>query len=765
MKRNSKRMIRLPAIFLSAALLPFVASAQDDPFFLEDVPEVAVEPILDNFIEGGIGYLDDDATAFGKYSGLTDKGVEPLIDFRLQSWPEWDGDSTVFWRVEGRRVGQESRRLEATAGQQGTQRLRLGYREMPNRRFDDGRTVFDGVGSTFLGLPPTWEAGTPGSTANMPVLEESLRGVAVGHKRRRLDVGYERTLPQGFGFNLDYRRETKEGTRAIGGTIGNSGGNRRSAILPAPVDFVTDIVDATLEYTGDRVQVGVGFHGSFFRNERDSVTWQNPFGQVGGWADNVGYPDGLGRLALEPDNSFYQGRVFGGFDITPTTRLTGQVAFGRMRQNQRFLPYTVNPFLEALEPLPRQDLDGRIDTTLVDLRLTSRPLPELVPGLSLSAGLRYDDRDNRTPQDVFRPVRGDSQDQVAADSGRINLPYSFTELKGSVEARYRPFRRTTLLAGYERSEIDRDFQEVTKTTEDTFRVGARVQPVDIASLSATYTRAERNSDLYVGTRPFAANHVPGAVDPDDPLDFENHPLLRKFHLADRDRDQVSLRADVFPIPELTLGGAVVYSRDDYKNSVFGLNESRVQAYAIDVGVFPIPELSVTAFYNHDRFNTDQSGRSFRGGGNRALDVDNPDRDWFVDTRDRINTVGLNVELNDIGQRLDWVGDIGLTGKLDLGFDVIHARSRSRMDVTSGPAFDTEPLPDLSTRLNSFGVYGRYQITPAASVRLGFVHERYSSRDFALEGVDPDTVGNVLGLGQASPRYKVNWVTVGVAYRW
>lgn len=759
MKPNSKRIMRLPAILLSTALLPTVAGAQDDPFFLEDVPEPVVEPIYDSFIEGGVGYLDDDSAFFGKYSGLTEDGFEPLFDFRLQSWPAWDGDSTMFWRIQGRRVGQESRRLEATAGQQGTQRLRIQYREMPNRRFTDGRTVFDGVGSTFLGLPPNWEV-TGGTTADMPVLEESLRGLTIGHKRRRIDVGYERNRPANLTFNVDYRRETKEGTRAVGGTIGNTGGNRRSAILPAPVDFVTDIVDATLEYAGDRFQVGVGFHGSFFQNERNSVTWRNPFGQIAGWADGVGFPDGLGRLALEPDNSFYQGRVFGGFEITRTTRLSGQIAYGRMRQNQRFLPYTVNPLLDAPVPLPRQDLDGRIDTFLADLRLTSQPLPDLLPGLSFTAGFRYDDRDNRTPRDTFLPVRGDSADQLAEEDGRINLPYSYTELKGSIEARYRLFRRATLLAGYERREIDRDFQEVTKTTEDNFKVGARVQPVDIAALSATYLRSERRSDAYVGTRPFVASHVPGAVDPE--VDFENHPLLRKFHIFDRDRDQVTARGDVFPMPQLSLGAAVSYAKDDFKGNFFGLNESKAQSYTVDVGLFPIPELSITAFFTHDRLDTDQSGRSFTAAPGTA---DDPDRDFFTDTEDRINTIGVTVELSDIGQRLQWLRDMGITGRLDLGFDFIHARSRTRIDVASGAAFDTVPFPDLKTRLNSFGVFARYQATPEASVRLGFVHERFSSRDFALDGVEPDTVANVLGFGQASPRYKVNWVTLAVGYRW
>jgi MtrB/PioB family decaheme-associated outer membrane protein len=343
-------------------------------------------------------------------------------------------------RRKHRRRGQDNRRIDAEIGRQGSQRLSLGYREMPNHRYDDGVTPFCRDGSGVLLLPTDWSAGT--ETGQMPLLEASLRDQNIDHERWRLDLSYSRLFGGGWQFDVDYRREVKDGSRLVGGVIGNSGGNRRSALLAAPVDFVTDIVDVSLRYHSDGCQAGLGVQASRFNNRQTSVTWQNPFSAVGGWADGAGFTDGLGRTSLEPDNDFVQARAFGPYDLSPTTRLSATLAAGRMSQNNAFLPYTVNPALDAPLELPRADLDGRTDTLLADVRLSARPLPRL----RVSASYRYDDRDNQTPWDLYAPVRGDSLDQVAPEAGRLNLPYSYAEQRFGVDARYRLASRTRLNA-------------------------------------------------------------------------------------------------------------------------------------------------------------------------------------------------------------------------------------------------------------------------------------------------------------------------------
>jgi MtrB/PioB family decaheme-associated outer membrane protein len=742
----------------AASLVPLTVVAQEDFFDIGGAEDEAAAPVFENYLNIGVGYLSDDSFAYGKYSGLISDGPELLLDFRLQSMPAWDGDDTQYWRIEGDRIGQDNRRFTVEVGQQGTQRLNLGYRGMPNYRYDDGRTPFNGVGSTFLALPADWQV-TGGTTADMVTLERSLQDQRFDHERQRIDVGYERRLHPQWSFSVDYRHETKEGNRPFGGVIGNSGGNRRSALLVAPVDFVTSIMNAAAHYSADGHQMGLGFHVSRFENQASSITWANPFGEVPGHAAGVAFPDGLGRSALEPDNRFYQARLFGTFNATPTVRLSANVSAGRMEQNERFLPFTVNTRLDVPAGLPREDLDGRIDTLLVDLRVSGRPLRQL----NVTAGYRYDDRDNRTPRNVYQPVPGDSIDQQPVADGRINLPYSFTEHRFNVDARYRLASRTRLTAGYVRSRKDRDFMEVGRMDEDTYRLGLQLQPAAVATVTIDYVRSDRDGSRYDGNVPFVASHLPGAVDPDDPLDFENHPLLRKYFLADRTRDQIRARADVYPLASVSVGLQASYSRDDYDDGFFGLNDRRVQAYSADATLAPIDGLSLTGFITRESYDAQQLGRNFRGGPNKGPDVANPERNWGLDTDDLIDTVGFGAKWQDLGRVLN----LGLGGILDMGADVVFSRSRSEIDVESGGALITAPLPDLFTRVIAYALHVDYQLNDATSLGVRVEHERYNSRDFTLDDVAPagvDSAGRVLGLGVSSPSYKLNWITASIRHR-
>src|SRR3546814_15313617 len=111
-------------------------------------------------------------------------------------------------------------------------------------------------------------------------------------------------------------------------------------------------------------------------------------------------------MALPPDNEFQQGTATFGYNFTDTTRVSADVAIGRMSQNDTFLALTLDPVIAAsiTEPLPRNSLEGEINTTVINLRLSSRPTRQFHWG----ASFRYDDRNNNTPTDNFNMTDGDS---------------------------------------------------------------------------------------------------------------------------------------------------------------------------------------------------------------------------------------------------------------------------------------------------------------------------------------------------------------------
>lgn len=708
------------------------------------------DSLVEGEVELGVGYLDESSFRYGKYSGLVDDGIEVIANFSFSSRPVWDSGATRYWRLGGERLGFDSRRLEFEGGDQGSQRLRLSFQETPRNLFDDGQTPFLGVGSQRLTLPAGWEA-TEASTAAMTTLNDNLLDFSQRQRRRDARLDYRLHFADGWRLDAAMRRQIKDGRSEMAGTFGTNGGNSRAALLPAAVDFETDSFDVSLVREGVNHLLGMAWHGSFFRNPDRELNWQNPFGPQVQWQPGAAFPDGFGSLALLPDNDFQQVRVFGQFTLTPTTRASLDLARGRMRQDQSFLPYSVDADLAPV-PLPRADLNGKVDTTLAHLRLNSRPLPRL----NVVGRIRYEDRDNKTPRDVYQPVSGDAGPQVAFENGRINRPYGLTRREIGFDAAYRLPQRTRANFGYEHRLRKRDFSEVNTAREHVFRGGLSTRRFEAVSLGLDVSHERRNTSRYVGNRPLLATRVPGSVDPEA---FDNHPNLRRYYLADRDRDRLQVRADVHPADNWHLGAAFAWSRDDYREDLFGLDESRLRSWMLDAGYVPSDKVRLSAFYHHDRYANAQRARSFTAA---PPTVNDANRNWSVDSRDIHETWGLSLDFEGLAPIIRTSAADG--HGMDLRLEYSDSRSRGQIGVEAGPALGATDLPNLSTHLQVLSIAATQRISEAARIRFAFEHERYRSSDFALDGIGPASVAQVLLFGEASPRYRANWVTLSYLHR-
>lgn len=719
---------------------------------LAGMGSAAASQELEGEIILGVGYLDGASDRYGKYSGLRSDGWKALLEFDLEGRPE-DDSRTDRWRLQGERAGFDSRRVQADWIDQGSHRFRLVYQETPRNLFADGATPFRMTDTGHLTLPPDWVA-TGASTGELPTLQASLMDFQHRRERTELQMDYRAHFAAHWQFDLNLGREWRDGSRELAGMFGTNGGNARAALLPVPIDYETDTLELTLRRQGERHQLGVSYYGSFFTNHDRALSWDNPFAAQAQWHPTAGHPEGQGQLALLPDNQFQQLRVFGQGRLGQATQASVDLAVGRMEQDDDFLPYTVNPALDVPVPLPQDSLNGRIDTTHAHVRINHRASPRL----HLTGRLRYQDRNNRTDKAVYQAVPGDAGNQVDITSGRINRPYSLTRRDLSVDARYRLPQRSRLQLGYEHRLRQRDFSEINTSREHVYRAGLRTQRWQWLGLGADLSHERRNAGSYHGSRPLLATRVPGSVDDEA---FENHPLLRKYYLADRDRDRVQLRADLHPHDQVYLGVSWAWSRDDYREDLFGLNESRLRSWLFDAGYTPSESLRWNAFYHRDRYRNEQSARSFTVAPGT---VNDPDRDWQVDAGDRYDTWGFSVDWEGLRPELPLLSELGPAGELDLKLEFSQARSRSEVDVSVGPALSAAPLPDLSTRLRRLRLEARYQATERTQVRMAWDYERYRSRDFALDDVAVDTVANVLLFGEASPNYNAHWFTLALQHR-
>jgi MtrB/PioB family decaheme-associated outer membrane protein len=759
---------RLVCLVVAGAwLLPAAAAAQEDAFTLEADKETrpsdpeAVRELTEvqSEAEIGIGSVSRDSYRFGRYTGLEEQGAFGVLDIEIRRRGSYDGDSARYWNFSGSNLGLTSRGARFEYGVQGHYGMMLEYDQIPTFRSDTAQTIFDGAGSTNLTLPTPWTFGPDGAdsgtvagdaTDEMADLNTSLKDVNIDHERRRLGFGVDKRWADTWAFKTRFTHETKEGLKTVGAVIGNSGGNPRAVLIPEPVDYVTRQLDATLSYADRKKQVEIGYSLSLFNDRNESLTWQNPYSAVAGWDASAGYPTGQGQLHLPPDNQFHQVTASGGYNLSDTTRVTADLALGRMIQDQAFLPYTVNPALAA-SALPRTSLDGWIDTTLLNLRIASRPAPKL----SMSAGYRYDDRDNKTPRDEYVYIGGDSQTQDTSATSlrrRFNEPYSYQDHQLKLDAGYQLFRWTDLTVGAERKETERTYSEREEATEDTYRVGLKGDLTETVSTGIRLSRAGRHGSTYRGEAPFLSTYAPGYT-ATVPGGWENHPDMRKYFLSDRQRDTVVWFAALTPGENWAVGVNATYLRDDYERSEMGLTGSTMGNYTVDAS-YHLPSAAVTtyAFYTYEHLRSDQDGLQFSGGAVKLTQASDPARDWSATHRDRMDTIGGGVAKTLI------------KNTLDLGADYVYAKSKSEVDVTAGSSLTTAPLPVSITRLNSLSVYGKYTLRRDMALKARYWIEKFRSTDWAADNVDPNTLANVITLGEDSPGYTVHVLTISFVYR-
>ncbi|MGZ9067233.1 MAG: MtrB/PioB family decaheme-associated outer membrane protein, partial [Burkholderiales bacterium] len=579
-------------------------------------------------------------------------------------------------------------------------KLRLEYDQIPHFISDSVQTPYFGTGSDSLTLPAGFAAPT---TALMP-LPATLRYVDLATDRKRLGVGGSWLASPNWQYSVGVRHEIKEGSKRTAGAFFVN-----AAQLVEPVDYVTDQIDASVSYSGARLQAKLSYYGSLFRNRNDALTWQNPY---------TGLPaaPAIGQLALAPDNQFHQILAAVAYQFTDRVRATADLALGRMTQDETFLAPTVNAAL-AVPALPRGSLDGEATTLNANVKLNA----SVTNALRLNAAYSHNKRDNDTPQASYAYV---ITDQFPA-APRINLPYSFTQDKVKVSADYRATATMRASLGFDHDEHKRTFQEAEKTREDTIWGKVAYRVLEKVDLSLKLEHAERRHSGYA---PLTFGGIP----------LEN-PLLRKYTLANRDRDNAALRADIAFTDNVNLGLGMSNSSDDYSDSPIGLTSGRQFSLNGDLSIGISEKTTLHFFANHERIRSRQTNsQTFSA------------PDWIGDNEDMIDFYGLGLR------------HAAIKNKLDIGADFGYTRTRSNIRVDTGTG-DAD-FPSVRSKLESVKLYATYKLKDNVSVNATYWYDRFTSSNWMLEGVAPGTIPNVLTFGEVPPRYSVNFVTLSVRYK-
>lgn len=539
-----------------------------------------------------------------------------------------------------------------------------------------------------------------GTTSSMSSLAGSLRPVELKTQRRQLAVGASIVQGLNWEYDMKVRRETKDGKLGTAGTFFFS-----SAELIMPVDYITDQIDVSTSYTGKEWQAKLAYYGSTFRNNNKALIWQNPYTPLVAGADS-------GQISAPPDNEFHQIILSAGHRFSKSTRIMGKIAVGRMQQDEAFLASTLNAGIGA-PALPQTSLNGQVDTLNANLKIHS----SVTDKLRLNATLRHDERDNKTPQAVFDWVTTDAFLATA----RTNLPYSFQKESADISAVYRYSKSIKLSAGLDHDITKRTYQEARRTEENTFWGKVKLRTKDRSDISFKYNRTDHNAREYTA--------VPE-------IDGPENPLMRKYNMADRIGDRYELKGSMMLTEKTQISAGINYGHDEYLFSALGLTDSSTLALNADLSYVINDNTSLYAFLNHEQIESQIAGSN-------TFSVP----DWIGKNNDFINTAGIGIK------------NTAMNNKLDTGIDLVLTRSTGEVVVSN-----STPFPDLRTELDSLKLYADYKMKDHMTLSAAIWHERYATDDWTLDGVTETTISNVLSLGETSPDYNVNAITVSMRYK-
>ncbi len=224
------------------------------------------------------------------------------------------------------------------------------------------------------------------------------------------------------------------------------------------------------------------------------------------------------------------------------------------------------------------------------------------------------------------------------------------------------------------------------------------------------------------------------------MSLGQNPLMRKYNLAYRYREFGEITfAAAWPERPFSLSGTLRLADDSYSESRLGLLASDDLHTAIDFAWAISGMSSMYLMAARDEIESEQAGSELF-----------QEPDWRATHADEFVTFGG-------GYRVE-----GLNERFALEIDYTHGTGQSRIVLTSASP-GSGSFPDLDSTLDSLRMRLRYRVSERLEAHLDFRYEAFEADDWALQGVEPATVPNLLSLGADPYDYDVFLIGVGVRY--
>jgi MtrB/PioB family decaheme-associated outer membrane protein len=534
----------------------------------------------------------------------------------------------------------------------------------------------------------------------------------------------------------EYTRVTKVGERPMGMSFGSSPGNNSREILE-PLDQTMHDVRLTQSFATSDVQMVFSYDLSIFRNGLQSVTSDNPAAT----ADSPTAGASRGRSALAPDNVAHTFMFAGGANLPLRTRVTASGSYSTWRQDQAFIPVTINSAINTsnvanVSSMPTS-LGGKAGSSTVAFSANSRPVDRLTVTTRLR---RYEFRDEADAHALPLMIIND-RSIAAADTAHRD---PFSRDNADVTARYRVFRPISVNASYawERVDLASEERNTEQYLEHTPSVGVDLTGNKWMSLRTRWSKAQRRNAGYS----FATNYLDS---------------FRRLDLADRDRERITLIADVTPLDAVELSGTWKIGHDEYLNSAYGVQSDRSAMIGGDVAWYPDERFTIGAGWTREDFRD-----RFRGRYRTSAIPNNTTFDWVANNNDVVTTSSMNMTAELIPDRLE-VGatyEESRTRFLMLASNPTPPSSpgATASTIASATAYD---YPEISQKMRPFNGYVRYRLSSEWAATVRFQTEMFYQNDFRnLNLAAAPGTGTHIFLGNTFQNYNARYLTLSLTWR-
>lgn len=534
-----------------------------------------------------------------------------------------------------------------------------------------------------------------------------------------------------WDMKAEYTHVDKTGSRPMGMAFVGSGGNSRE--IPEPIDQTVQGLRLVQSYARDRYQLVGSYDLSVFTNNLTSVTSDNP------WAVTDGTTmSSRGRTSLAPSNVAHTLAGTGALELPYSTRVTTSGSYGWWKQNEPYIPGTINSTItdNRLSLIP-QSLGGIAQTSMFAASFSSRP----VSPLNFTGHFHsYVFRDHATG--TVMPIMITNDRSISpADSGERD---PFRRDNADIGASWRlPLMSATLSGSYnwEKMTLDSVTRNISGYSETGPRAVLNFTGIESATLRMSYSKAWRRADDYH----VLDNGVQG---------FE------RFYLADRDRERLNIMADVTPIDAITIGGTWQVGHDRYPSSTYGMQSDKNTAVGTDVSYAPSTRVTLGAGWEREIFDDLQKNQYlYRVSGQNVY---NPTFQWFAHNLDHNTTTSANAMV------------VIIPDRLEIGGTYERSRARFRMlannpqtptggttaQNTSATAHD---FPDVTQTLQPVTAWLQYSLRADWAISLRYQGELFNQNDFRTVGLNP-AVGTFDFLGNNYMNYNARYLTLSVSYR-